>query len=345
VITFRCGGCAGVVEAGSQPPGGTVKCQRCGHVNVCPAPPEPARRPVRPGPPETDSRTFWLTAGAIAIVLVAFVAWATISPAQPRAAQRATGQTAADTRQRELLDTNLDKPGDPQLDHFYAQINRQHFHGGLPPIPVRWEPRLADVGELAGRAFRLEGMFGHVGSKAVILLNPVLQNDQSALRRALCHEMVHAQLYVAGQPSSDHGPAFQTLLRRLSSENAFEGIVATEDERANLRAWLDAEGARLDAEHAAITREGAEIERERAELESGLSGLTSRMNTPSAPGAAEVSAYNARRDRYNWRVMQAQARVERARTDREHFNREVDRYNLMLVYPDGMDAGAIKTKR
>jgi hypothetical protein len=345
VITFRCGGCAGVVEAGNQPPGSTVACKRCGHVNVCPAPPARAARLAQPPARDGDSRAFWLTAGAIAVVLVAFVAWATISPAQPQAAQRVTGPTAADTRQRQLLDANLDKPGDPLLDQFYSQINRQHFRGGLPPIPVRWEPQLVDVGELAERAFRLEGMFGHVGGKAVILLNPVLQNDQAALRRALCHEMVHAQLYVAGQPSVEHGPPFQTILRRLSAENAFEGIVASDEERTNLRGWLDAEAARLEAEQAAVTQEGAEIERERAELESGLSSLTTRMNTPSAPTAAEVSAYNARRERYNWRVTQTQARVERGRADRTHFNHEVDRYNLMLVYPDGMDAGAMKTKK
>jgi SprT-like family len=188
-------------------------------------------------------------------------------------------------------------------------------------------------------------MFGHVGSKAVILLNPVLQNDQAALRRALCHEMVHAQLSVAGQPTAEHGPAFQTILRRLSAENAFEGIVATDEERTNLRAWLDAETARLDEEQAAVTQEAAELEGERAEIENGLASLTSRMNTPAAPNAGEVSAYNTRRERYNWRVTQAQARVERGRADRTHFNHEVERYNLMLVYPDGMDAGAMKTKR
>ena len=315
-------------------------------MNVVPTRPIPPSRHAPPLPaPGGDSRTFWLTAGAIAVVLVAFVAWATISPAQPRAAGRATGPTAADTRQRQLLDENLDKPGDPVLDQSYAQINKQHFHGGLPPIPVRWEPKLVDVGELAERAFRLEGMFGHVGGKAVILLNPALQNDQAALRRALCHEMVHAQLHAAGQPSADHGPAFQNILRRLSSEHAFEGIVASNEERTNLRTWLDAEAARLDTEQAAVTQEGGEIERERADLESGLSGLTSRMNTPAAPNADEVAAYNVRRERYNWRVTQAQARVERGRADRTHFNQEVERYNLMLVYPDGMDAGAMKIKK
>jgi hypothetical protein len=313
-------------------------------VNVCPAPPDRAAGLAPPPASGGDSRTFWLTAGAIAVVLVAFVAWATVSPAQPQAAQRSTG-SAADTRQRQLLDANLDKPGDPSLDQFYAQINKQHFRGGLPPIPVRWEPQLADVGGLAEGAFRLEGMFGHVGSKAVILLNPTLQNDPAALRRTLCHEMVHAQLYVAGQPTAEHGPAFQTILRRLSAENAFEGIVASDEERTNLRAWLDAEAARLDEEQSAVTQEAADLDRERGEIESGLASLTSRMNTPSAPTAAEVSAHNARRERYNWRVSQAQARVEAGRTDRARFNQEVERYNLMLVYPDGMDAGAIKPKK
>jgi hypothetical protein len=30
-----------------------------------------------------------------------------------------------------------------------------------------------------------------------------------------------------------------------------------------------------------------------------------------------------------------EARLERLRTDRERLNQEIDRYNLMIVYPDG----------
>ena len=58
-------------------------------MNVCPTPQSAASRQEPPPPPGADSRTFWLTAGAIAVVLVAFVSWATVNPAQPQAAARA----------------------------------------------------------------------------------------------------------------------------------------------------------------------------------------------------------------------------------------------------------------
>jgi hypothetical protein len=188
-------------------------------------------------------------------------------------------------------------------------------------------------------------MFGHVGKKAVILLNPALQRDHARLRRALCHEMVHAQLYAVGQASERHGPAFQDILRRLSAEGAFEGIVATDDDRANLRSWLDAEAARLDGEEQALRQEGTEIETERAELETARAALSSRLNTNAPPDPRELAAFNGRRDQHNWRISQAQSRANQDRQDRAHFNREVERYNLMLVYPDGIDEGSVKVKK
>jgi hypothetical protein len=36
-------------------------------------------------------------------------------------------------------------------------------------------------------------------------------------------------------------------------------------------------------------------------------------------------------------VLEINARVERGREALAHFNREVARYNLMAVYPDGID--------
>ena len=340
MTTFRCGGCAGIVRAGEGP---TVTCKRCGHVNVCPTPADPApiagRRPAG-----SDSRTFWLAGGAVVLVLIAFVGWATIQPAQPQAASR-TDATPADARQRQLLEANLGKPGDAALGQLFAGINTRHFSGGLPQIPVRWEPRLNEVGALAGGGFTLEGMFGYVGSRSVILLNPSIQGDEAALRRALCHEMVHAQLHAAGQPTEQHGPPFQTRLRRLSAEGAFEGIVATEEEKANLRSWLDAESSRLDSDQEAVKLEALELERERLELETLFSNLSARQNTANPPTPDEVTTFNSRRERYNWRVSTAKTRVEQDRTDRAHFNREVERYNLMLVYPDGMDEGTIKIKK
>ena len=254
----------------------------------------------------------------------------------------AASSNPVDARQDELLRANINREGDPVLGAVYSEVNTRHFSGALPVMPVMWEPKLAEVGLLAGHAFTLEGMFGHIGKKAVILLDPALQNNPQALRRALCHEMAHAYLYVTGDNSTNHGPAFKTVLARLALEGAFQGIAASDEERASLRAWLDAESARLDTEGTAMTILGADTERERAEVERALADITARINAANAQGGGwppqdEIASVNARREAYNQHAAEANTRAERARADLAAFNREVARYNLMLVYPDGMD--------
>lgn len=210
----------------------------------------------------------------------------------------------------------------------YQDINARHFAGALPDIPVRWESELMAVGELAGRAFTLEGMFGHVAGRAIILLTPSLQHDMQALERVLCHEMVHAYLYTIGASETAHGDRFQTVLRRLSTEGAFEGLVASPGERARLRAWLDEEAVRLEGEEAALAELGRVMQRELADLEAA--GLS--VDSPDT-----ASALTARREAYNERAAEANARVAQLQRDRETFLREVERYTLMIVYPDGLD--------
>lgn len=277
--------------------------------------------------------------------MLAGVSWSAWSQLAARDTDHKAAQeteSPADALQHDLLRADIDKPGDPALDAMYARINVAHFAGTLPPVPVRWEPGLARVGQLAAHAFVQEGMFGHIGRRAMILLNPDLQTDRRALDRALCHEIVHAYLYSTGDTSTGHGPAFQTVLRRLSNEGAFEGIVATEAERLKLRAWLDAESARLDAEQKDVARLSRELEQERADIEHAMADLNARAAAARAggttgPAASEVAALNARRDAYNRRAREAGARAARDRADQDHFNAEVARYNLMLVYPDGLD--------
>lgn len=287
------------------------------------------------------SRTSWTSLGLCAIAGAAWIAWSTIDG--PRARVSAWPATsAADALQQTLLEKNLGRPGDPDLGARFAAINARHFAGLLPPIPVIWEPGLSKVGELADRKFVLEGMFGTAGERSVILLNPNLAEDPAALDRALCHEMVHAYLHSIGDSTTTHGPSFQTVLRRLSLEDAFEGIVASDEERERLKAWLDTESARLDAERQALQQLDAEIQRERAEVERAVSDLNARIGQANVqrggwPPDEDAAAVTAKRDAYNQRAIDANARVERHRLDHEYFNREVARYNLMLVYPDGVD--------
>jgi len=349
VIRFRCGRCAEWVIASREQAGQPVACRRCGHTNVCPESPAP---PVRPGARAwTPAPRGWLR-GVVAAMTVASVAWclwSVVASWRARAAD-ATPVNPVDARQHEILEQDIDRPGDPLLMAAYQQINVAHFGGSLPALSVQWEPRLAEVGALAAETFTLEGMFGHIGRRAAILLNPDLQGHDAALTRALCHEMVHAYLYSTGDTTTNHGPAFQAVLRRLADEGAFEGIVATDAERAELKAWLDAESARLDAERADMDREAAEIARERADVEAALADLNARMAAASGSGGAgpdrgDIDEIGARRDAYNQRASEANARAERDQAALAEFNRQVARYNLMLSYPDGRDEdGFVKPK-
>src|SRR6476660_1844508 len=111
-----------------------------------------------------------------------------------------------DERQHEILRQDIDQPGDPALIRMFSAINTKYFNGSLQTLPVVWEPRLAEVGAIASQKFTLEGMFGHLGHRAMILLNPELRTDARALERALCHEIVHAYLYARGESTNSHGP-------------------------------------------------------------------------------------------------------------------------------------------
>jgi hypothetical protein len=278
------------------------------------------------------------------------VAWSVWSLAGPVDGDLAPGRVASpiEARQREILKDALGRPTDPGLVRKFRELNAGHFAGKLPDIPVLWEPRLAEVGAMAGQAFSLEGMFGHIGDRSAILLHPNLAGDDAALARALSHEMVHAYLHSIGDPSTSHGPRFQTELKRLAAEGAFAGIVADDVERQNLRAWLDDEAARLDADSAAVRRESEDLERERIDLERAFADMNARA-TPGEgrrpPTREEVDALNDRRDAYNQRAQSAAARAERGRADLARFNQEVERYNLMLVYPDGIDEADLMKPR
>ena len=269
-----------------------------------------------------------------AIIGVAMVwAWTSMRGAPAAPASEAAAVTPAEIRQRDILKASAGKPADSELMRQYAAINARHFDGALPAVIVRWEPALAEVGPLTGDGFTLQGMYGRDGKRAVILLNPVLRDDAPALQRALCHEIVHAYLVSVGEESAEHGEAFQTVLARLLAEHAFEGIVAGAEERARLRAWLDAESVSIDAERRAMDAADATIRQTGAELDRDISAFNARADRP----VAEAQALEDRRRAFNELVLETNFRLERDRDQLARFNREVARYNLMMAYPDGLD--------
>ena len=296
-----------------------------------------------------DNSKFWAVLGIIAVASGAWGISSIAGAKDPRPAA-APAASPVEVFQQEILRVNIGRSGDPVLNGLYLEMSARHFSGALPKLEVMWEPRLAEAGQLGPVAFTLQGMFGHLKGQSVILLNPALQADRAALARALSHEAVHAHLFATGDKTSHHGATFQSALRRLADEGAFEGVVASDDDRANLRAWLDAESVRLDAERIEMDRLGADLDRERADVERALNELNARATEASVqrqggPTEGEVAAVTAKRDAYNGRASSMNDRAERDRADLEHFNREIARYNLMLVYPDGLDEAALKAPK
>jgi hypothetical protein len=263
--------------------------------------------------------------------------WALAVRVAPPRDEPAIALTPIQQRQQELLEANVGRPGDPDLMAQFAATNIKYFRGALPMIPVRWEPRLAEVGKLAAQAFTLEGLFGRLGGDVLILINPDVRRDPRALERALCHEMVHFHLFTTGDMTTNHGPPFKAVLARLAQEGAFEGLAGTEQEKSRLRAWLDAESTRLDMDQIELERIGQDIAQERDAIEEQAAILNRRVAEGDRPEAAEIDGLERRRQRFNDIVVEANARIERGRQALAHFNAEVARYNLMLVYPDGID--------
>lgn len=161
--------------------------------------------------------------GAMGLLMVV----ATVLPIYLALAERRSAEAAmmrlspVERLQNDILSQAMDLEGDPELSGLYREINARHFANDLPPIAVRWEPRLADIDRLENDGGQRHGMFGAQGDRAVILLSPSIRSDRDALIRALCHEMVHAYLFRAGEDSAQHGPAFDAVLNRLALEGAF----------------------------------------------------------------------------------------------------------------------------
>lgn len=218
----------------------------------------------------------------------------------PTRAARATRAPApppsrSEVKTEQLFRLNASLESDPALADEYQSINAQYFSSRLPSVRVRWEPRLDDIGPLIAEGFRLEG----VTNGRVVLLHPALQDDAPQLRRVLCHELVHVAL---ADRSDGHGPRFQTLLRRLSAEGAFEGLVATDEEKADLRASLERRSEEMDRESSRLRAAWSEVD---------------------ATDAVRVAEYNSR--------------VHRLRDAAADFDRRGSQYNLMISYPDGLD--------
>jgi len=225
-------------------------------------------------------------------------------------------RTPAEAMEEEIIAQDTGRLGDPTLNVEYRKINERHFSEQLPSIPVLWEPRLAYVGPLIAEDYKLEGLWARHDGSQFILINPVVRKVPGQLQRVLCHEVVHEYLFTKGDTTTNHGPAFQEVLRRLSEEGAFEGKWASESEKASLKTWLDQESSRLNEEKSELDRVGEIMERDREELDSQFDELNQRISAANNEGSGwpsneERESVNSKRDIFNQRVEEYNDRCEK----------------------------------
>jgi hypothetical protein len=283
----------------------------------------------------------------VAILGAAALAWAGLSwtraggAAVPARAGMRTPSSAEEARKQQLLRENTNLGPDPALADEYEAINADYFGGRLPIVPVRWEERLSDVGPLIADRFRLEGLT----DGRLILLNTAIRGDAKQVRRVLCHEMVHVSVW---DRQRDHGPLFQQGLRRLADAGAFEGLVASDDEKEQLHEALRVRRTELEAEDRELGRLRAELDADRDRLDADIRDMNARMDAANQrqrdwPDESERRALRDRQGRFEDRVNLFNARLERHRAAIDSFDGDVERYNLMIAYPDGLDRERLAT--
>lgn len=278
-------------------------------------------------------------------VLIGTLAWAGVSYLRDRGSLNATNAPATVVSVRSqleisVLDDARASTGDPDLNERYKTINASFFGGGLPAVPVSWEPRLNDIAATRGDGLILEGL---TDGKAIVL-NPTLRSDRRLLVATLCHEMVHVRLAAAGGPvGEDHGPEFQAHLRRLLDEGAFEGAYATDEEKAALKTSLATEVSWLDHESASLRQAAGELDHDRQAIDRLVEDLNARMalaNSAQSGWPSEdeqksvkdrLAIINARSEEHNARVATFNSRIDT-------YNEMVARFNLVSAYPDGLAA-------
>jgi hypothetical protein len=233
-----------------------------------------------------------------------------------------------------MLDASRDRAADPELDLLFDQVNTLHFSGRLPDVKVMWGE---DLDRFDSGDYRLNGMT----DGRIILIKPALMDDDAEVRRTLCHEMVHVKLITAGHASTAHDEPFQSELRRIFDEGCFHAIRASAEERASLKARIDSERTRLDAARAHVEGQSVAIEQARDRVERALAELNARIRSANAAGSGwpssdETASTERQRAALNDSILSYNAAVAANGRDEASFNEGVQRYNLMLAYPDGL---------
>ena len=242
--------------------------------------------------------------------------------------------TAVPSPQHALLAAARDKPADPDLGLLFNELNALHFDAQLPNVKVLWD---AGLDRLDQGDYRLNGMT----DGKTILLKAALKDQEDDVRRTLCHEMVHVKFFAAGIKSTAHDDVFQGELRRIFEDGCFPAIWATPEERASLQEWIDAERVRLEGARAQTDAQLAALKAETERVERMVADLNERIQAANAAGSgwptpAETEAAQAQRSALNDSISAYNGVVAANGRDQVQFNEAVQRYNLMVAYPDGL---------
>lgn len=285
-------------------------------------------------------------------LLIGTIAWAGASAIRNRGGVTASSPTTPSVTVRsqleiQVLDDARASAGDLDLNSRYRAISDAYFGGGLPTVPVSWEPRLNDIAASRGDGLLLEGL---TDGKAIVL-NPSLKSDRRLLVATLCHEMVHVRLTAAGGPvGEEHGPEFQRHLRRLLDEGAFQGAFATDDEKTTMKTSLASEVAWLDGESVSLRSLAASLDVDRREVDRLVGSLNERINLANSaqtgwPSTEEqttvrdrLAVINKRSEAHNARVADFNRRIDA-------YNQSVAQYNLVSAYPDGLAETRLQTRQ
>ena len=272
------------------------------------------------------SRIFLIvTLGVCAIGGLMFVmGGVSTSPATPE----------APSPQHALLEAARDKPEDADLGLLFNELNARHFDGALPNVKVLWD---AGLDRLDEGDYRLNGMT----DGKIILLKAALKDVEDDVRRTLCHEMVHVRFLAERNTSTAHDEVFQGELRRIFEDGCFPAILASPEEKASLQEWIDAERIRLDATRAQADSQLAALKTETDRVERMVAELNERIRVANGagsgwPSTAETEAAQTQRFALNDSIAAYNSVVAANERYSVRLNEAVQRYNLMVAYPDGL---------
>lgn len=103
-----------------------------------------------------------------------------------------------------------------QLNQEFQHLNDGYFDGALPRTAVRFEPT-PDKNCIG------ETLYNAEGKRFEIYVNPKFNNDISIAKETVIHETCHVAEW-GHDDEGDHGPSWQTCMKNLANEGAFEGI-------------------------------------------------------------------------------------------------------------------------